>query len=301
MTFNWININILQEAFSILVNNEFLSDVKFQFPDGGIIFAHSFILCLRSINFYDNFKENIGVSKILNVNEFSRIIFLNFLTYLYTDKIDINEKNVTELMKLSLHYNIKPLEIKCSEFMTKNITSNTACKILNDSIMQKCEVLIKLCLDFISNNYLSVLKSDFFVDVNDKTLESILKLDLVSDTNEYNIFKYVILWAGRSCEKDGIESSGKNCRKQLGDNFKLIRFNSMTTQELANCHTLAPGFMSETEIGSILISIVSHTENSSAVARRSILLRENSDHESILPKLSFNKEFADALAKCSNR
>lgn len=261
MDFNWTHINILQDAFTLLINNEFLSDVKFQFPNGQILFAHSFILCLRSQEFYKNFKGAIGVSKLIQVNDVTYTSFLEFLKYIYTDKFELNYYNAAELMKLSIKYGMNALERKCKDIISNDVNVESVCYILENSINQVCTELQKSCLEYIAKNYLKVLNSKSFTEISQQSVKTILELDTVSDVNEFLIFENVMKWTARACEKDGIPAYGSALRQKLGDNLKLIRFATMSSEEFAKCQGLAPGLLSNDEIVAIFVNIATKNPN----------------------------------------
>lgn len=261
MTFNWAQINILQDAFALLVNNEFLSDIKFQFPNGQMLFAHNFVMCLRSKEFYKSFKGTIGIIKVVPINDVSYTSFLELLKYVYTDKLELNYYNAAELMKLATKYGITSLERKCKDLISNDVNVESVCYILENSINQVCTELQKSCLEYISKNYLKVLSSKSFTEISQQSVKSILELDTVSDVNELAIFENVMKWTARACEKDGIPAYGNSLRQKLGDNLKLIRFATMSSEDFAKCQGLAPGLLTNDEIVGIFVNIATKNPN----------------------------------------
>lgn len=123
--FNWMKIENLQQAFALLFFNKFLADVKFQFSNNTIVYAHSFVLSIRSQICYGNFKGTIGTMKLIHVKNESCEIFKEFLKFLYTDELSLTMNNVRELLKLSITYKVYTLEEKCKYFIEQStITEN---------------------------------------------------------------------------------------------------------------------------------------------------------------------------------
>lgn len=178
MKFNWENIEDLQDAFPVLINNTFLSDVKFCFPDDSIIFAHSFILSLRSEEFYQHFKDSVGEKKI-QVIDTSYHIFMKFLEYLYTDDENIIEENAVNLLKLSIKYNVLTLESKCREILQNKMCESNVVKIFEISTENSFDHFEIICEEFIAQNYLATLQHESFLQTNTQILNKILKLDPV--------------------------------------------------------------------------------------------------------------------------
>lgn len=118
MDIEWKNFSL--QCDPELINNNTLADIKFQFTDEKEILAHSFVLCLRNQEFFNNFKNSIGVMKLIYVDNVSYGAFLEFIRYLYTDKITLQSKCVRELMILADQYNVIELKEKLKQFVLKN-------------------------------------------------------------------------------------------------------------------------------------------------------------------------------------
>lgn len=264
MTLNRSLIHTLVDALPCLINNEFLADVKFQFPDDQIIYAHSFIMCLRSDEFYEEFKSTIGIIKLIPVADVSYGAFVEFLRYLYLDVIDVSYANVHDLMKLSVRYGIKDLEKLCITSLTNDLDENNVCMYLNTFLNEKPLEIQSNCKDFIAHNYSRVLNSPSFLDVNDKVLKCILNLEPVSDVEEFKIFQSTIKWAiRRSCKNNDNELvDGKTLRTALGENIKCIRFGAMSAEEFANAQKIAPGLLQNDECNAIFMNILTKATNS---------------------------------------
>lgn len=217
-----------------------LADVKFQFKNEKIILAHSFVLCLQSLQFYNNFKYSIGVMKIIEVNDVSSDAFEEFIKYIYTKEIKVQPNHVYDLMKLSIQYDVEKLKEICEDFINSTVDIDTACEVIEFAIKEKWNEVKEPTNEFIANNFLSILNNDSFLETNAATLKTILELNPVSDNNEYLVFESVLKWVKRACEKDGIEPNKKRMRKKLDGNIKLIRFASMSHEVFAKCVENAP-------------------------------------------------------------
>lgn len=265
MAFNWTNSNKIQDACALLVNNEFLADVRFQFNDGPSIFAHSFILSLRSQKFYDTFHGTVGMMKFIQIDNFSHGTFSEFLKYLYTDTIDLTPNNVVEMMKLSMEYKVQILSTEdtnnSNDDIMEDMTIYNACETLQLAIKRESREIQQFTQEFISDNYLAVMNSKSFLEINEQTLKIILELDPVSDVNEFKIFESVMKWTMHACDKDRVTPSGEILRIKLGENLKLIRFGAMSFEELIKCQEIAPELLSDTEIAAIFLNIGTKKHN----------------------------------------
>lgn len=246
----------------MLLNNEFISDIKFQFPDGQIMHAHSFVLCMRSSKFYDSFKTSIGITKLIPIDDVSYNAFFTFMQYLYTDKCEIDVDIAEDLLKLAKEYFVYTLERKCSGIMTSDVSVDKACKILEVAMDRNMDYIQQDTLEFIAENYLAVMSDESFLEIKKETLNAILKLDHVSNVDEYKIFELILKWTDRACIKDGLQPNGSTRRAQLGENMKLIRFGSMTAKEFGQCQEMAPGLFNHHEISEVFINIATKKLNS---------------------------------------
>lgn len=261
MTFNWSQIYSLKDAVQHLYNNEFLSDVKFQFPDGRTIFAHSFVLCLRSEEFYNNFQDTIGVTKLIPVHHFTYDGFRLFFKYLYAGYIEINESNVSELLTLAIKYQIIDLIMKCQMIAINQMNEENVCQFLELSVKENSNLLEKSCKEFISQNYFKTLNTNSFLEIDENILKMILNYDPVSNVSEMEIFESLLKWINNSCKKDGIPLNSSTQRAKMGDKIKLIRFASMTTEEFAKSLKLTPNLLSNDEIAAVYTNIATKETN----------------------------------------
>lgn len=255
MRLDYAKIKILQDAFSSLLNNEFLADIKFKFADGRVIFAHSFVLCCRSDEFCDSFEATVGVSKLIEVQNFNYEDYFEFLKFLYTDACEIDESNSKGVIELSRKHELAELESKCIDAIIKDLSVVNACSILQSSIELELESLRIKTTEFIAKNYLTSLNSESFLKIREEALQIILELDTVSDVNEFKIFEATIKWSEHECLKDGLESSGSLKREKLGGTLKLLRFGAMSHAEFTACNELEPGLLTNEEIISIYINL----------------------------------------------
>lgn len=120
--------------FSAFVNSTCLSDVEFQvLKDAkGVIPAHKLLLAAKSPVFYAIFcgkladtKERIDLSDC----EFEGM--LEFLRYVYTDKVRLNGDNVMQVFYLAEKYIIPNLTKECFYFLRENLDTFNVFVFLN--------------------------------------------------------------------------------------------------------------------------------------------------------------------------
>lgn len=213
---------------NLFYNSKF-SDVKFLIsPLRTEIFAHKLILAISSSEF-ENLKN------IVYLPEYTYNGFREFLRYIYTNEIILDEKNVIEIFQLSEKFKIKSLVKVCADKIKYFFVTNKDCDFLANwpEVWLISDVKDEL-INYVGKNPLKYLNSEnvFILDKND--LEKILKLDFVEAT-EADYYNLARMWSISQCMSKNIEASDKNLRECLGELFYLIRFPSMTSDEFEDC------------------------------------------------------------------
>lgn len=259
----WVNCLPLFMNFEKLFNNAFLSDVKFEFPNGEILHAHRFILSLNSEVFYEQCSKECNDNTVIKIDNYSFNAFSNFIKLLYTSHLSSSCKNIIDdVLKLCLQYGTNDLKKKIYQCFFLLFDDQNILKFYEIIRQENLNKHLIHYENIIVSHFEKVLKSESFLEINENTLSAVLKLDLVSDVSEVDIFAAVLKWSERACEKDEITSDSCNKRQKLGDNLKLIRFGAMTTEEFGKCVEMEPELFSKKEIISLFSSIANKTENS---------------------------------------
>lgn len=261
MNFDWESVKTLTEAFGQLINNKFLSDIEFKFMDGRSLFAHSFVLSMRSKEYFEIFKSTTAQEKkVFYVQDTTYDTLLEFLKHIYSDKPEV-EGDTLELMKLARRYGVEHLENRCSSIVVNRIELKTACELLDMCIEEEFELMEANILEFIAENYEKLLNDETFLEVKEEVLTVILDLDPVSNNDEVLIFEAAMKWATRACEKEGYDDDDFGKRSQLGENLKLIRFAAMSIEEFEKCVEQEPELLTHMEISSITDNIKENSKN----------------------------------------
>lgn len=219
---------------SLFYNSKF-SDVKFLIsPQETEIFAHKLILAISSSEF-----ENL--QNIVYLPEYTYNGFREFLRYIYTNEIILDEKNVIEVFQLSEKFKIKSLVKECANKIKYFLVTNKNCDFLANwlGIWLISEVKDEL-INYVGKNPLKYFNSENVLILEQNDLEKILKLDFVEAT-EADYYNLALMWSKSHCMSKNIETSDKNLRECLGDLFYLIRFPSMSSDEFEDCY----GYTSE--------------------------------------------------------
>lgn len=180
MEFESINQNyfksLLIEKINFLFNNSWMSDITFVCADKEIK-AHKLVLGMGSEVFHRMFYGHwkLLTEDVIYISDTSHEYFLEFLQFVYTDKINLNSTNSCDLLYLARKYMVKSLEQKCYKFFYQNLNLENVVAILQNSEVFGNDKLKVYCLNFIHKN-ISILKnSKSFMETGPKLLKHILK------------------------------------------------------------------------------------------------------------------------------
>lgn len=256
---------------NLFYNSKF-TDVKFLIsPQETELFAHKLILAISSSDF-----ENLP--NMVYLPEYTYNGFREFLRYIYTNEIILDEKNIIEVFQLSEKFQIKLLVNLCVDKINKILRSNKNCDFLTNwlEIWLISDVKNEL-INYCGKNPLKYFNSKNVLILEKIDLKQILKLDFV-EAPEADYYNLALMWSKSQCACKNIEANDTNLREILGDLFYLIRFPSMTSDEFENCFNYTSELLTIAE--SLLILYFIRTgEGETKFCRnpRGILIEKDSD------------------------
>ena len=156
---------------------------------------------------------------MININYYYRFV--------YTDKIELNENDVWQVIYAAKKYQLPNLIQSCIDYLGKKLNANNVLSILEHSRFFNEDRIVQKCWGVIEQNTRAVLTSDDFRQISHETLSFILESDRLS-AKEVEIFESCYKWA--SSKSDDI----KPVRDVLGEALFKIRFPLMTIQEFTD-------------------------------------------------------------------
>ena len=262
------------ERLSHLYNNDEMSDVTFLVRDTNSnsccrIPAHKFILSASSPVFNAMFNGPMAEtrSEIEITDCENNECLLEFLKFIYSDRIDLNWDNSFNILYLAKKYMIPPLSTYCSEFLSKVLTKENVLAILQQSVKLDEPNLMSRCLEFIHPVISQLIEMEAFLYLDFDILKIILQEDRLQ-IPEFKLFLAVEKWCiGKVSERE-MTDCPESKREILSDAIYLIRFPCMTSQEFAE-HCTFSGLLTMEEIRDIsyLISVPSGSHASEILAR----------------------------------
>ncbi len=236
-----------------MYNNSFISDIKFTFGDkttGQVFYAHKYVLAISSPVFNEMFysKTEKPIQTIHLPDENSKTL-AGFFGFIYKEECptDFEDINVLRLIK---KYDILSFDSACSNTFQRNTELQKACTLLDNFLELKAEALADICLgkiDLYADEYFA---SEYFLNINQSTLNTLLKRDTIK-YNEIDIFKAVLKWADHQCSMQNLITTRENRRMILGDAIYSIRFLLMNQSEFTT-HVLLTDILHDNETVAIM-------------------------------------------------
>ncbi|KAL3122452.1 hypothetical protein niasHT_006332 [Heterodera trifolii] len=150
--------------------------------------------------------------------------FKVMLSFIYTEELgELNGDNAMAVLYAVKKYNIPTLvnaslQIPISEFRNVFVA-------LAQARLFELEDFANCCLSYIDKNADDLLKSEEFLQIDQKTLCEIFGRD------ELQIHEEITIW--KACRQNGIECSAENRRAVLGPALFKIRFPLLSSEEFA--------------------------------------------------------------------
>lgn len=253
MSENYSHFPSIKSRFGWLLENSFLSDVKFLLGEEEVeIPAHRFLLISASFEFNSLFHQ-ISVDDPIKLPENDPQVFLEFLRYIYTDDIKITTENVVKIFSLAKKFNIKCLKEMCSYKIRDVLRTNENYEeCLNSPDFYNIEEIKNEFIELIlssDRNFLDSIKVEY---LKFDDLKRVLVSDY-SDLTEKDLFEFAMRWASIACAQNGEESTPANMRIELSELFHSIRFPIMSSEEFDECAEKYDGLFSNSEMKELMI------------------------------------------------
>lgn len=257
--------------------NEKYADVFFLCNDNNAterrIPAHRPILASSSKKFDSLFDEMCTEEKEIKIVDATFDVFKQFIQFFYLTEVLISISNVSDVIKLAEKYDIAEkyaVYDACEQSLIEQSTIKDICTVLDLAITFNRSKLKSHCIQQINQKTSAVLSSKSFLRCSRQTLKCILETAGINSIASM-VFDACIVWATYACERDEIDSSVENCRKQLGELLYRIPFDRMQTQDVADFIEKHKGFFNRDEL----------EELSSAMKSKQLPLKifQSSQHE----------------------
>ncbi|KAL3093048.1 hypothetical protein niasHS_004437 [Heterodera schachtii] len=223
------------DGLKLMLSTGEYADVQFLVGDGDakeLLSAHKLILNLASDVFkamfrFDAKKEqgknaSTNYPAVVEVPDVEAAAFKVMLRFIYTDDLSgLNGDNAMAVLCAAKKYNIPglvapSLQIPISKLRNVFVAYAYVC-LFDLKDFANC------CLSYIDKNAYTLIKSEEFLQIDQKTLCEIFGRD------ELQIHEEITIW--KACRQNGIECSAENRRQLLGPALFKIRFPLLSREE----------------------------------------------------------------------
>lgn len=223
--------------------------------------AHKCILAERSPVFFQMFYGPLKEKEDIKITDehfiISRRGLEGFLQIFYSYDLQISSETVEEIYLLADKYDMEEWKTVCIKFIKKTLHIKTIFVALE--LAKKFDLfdLKGLCEETFRRNAEKIFSSNEFLEISQDTLKSIIGLELYCCT-EFTKFRACVKWAKAACERKGTDGEVlQNCRKELGDCFKLLHFEKMNADDFINFQHNFFDIVNTAELNDILNSYAS--------------------------------------------
>uniref|UniRef100_A0AC35FLT6 BTB domain-containing protein n=1 Tax=Panagrolaimus sp. PS1159 TaxID=55785 RepID=A0AC35FLT6_9BILA len=189
-----------------------LFDVAFNIG-GKIIYAHKFVLGSVSSTLKEKFllRMRLQNNDPITIDDCSFGDFYDLLTFLYSGKYDLNDKNLVSIADISDKYAIKQLQLRCNDYLTNAEYSSKNFVELFERFNEHPSFVRAFRIGMMKK-YPYFLLSPNFLLAKKKTVKAILALDRPFK-HEEKLFIAVYQWAeARAKHIQQATDKNDNCR-----------------------------------------------------------------------------------------
>ena len=162
-------------------------------------------------------------------------VFLAF-RFLYCDEVSLTLPSAVQVLQCARRYQVNALTQRCLEFIEKNLTDDSVCGVLEQSLTIGEQPLVDVCLRHIENHTPAVFQSERFMELTPEAIQSIVALETL-DVSELDLFHACVAWANHravtAASPNKVGVNGTALRRHLDPLVPLIRFPTMTTGDFA--------------------------------------------------------------------
>uniref|UniRef100_A0A3P8Y1A6 BTB domain-containing protein n=1 Tax=Esox lucius TaxID=8010 RepID=A0A3P8Y1A6_ESOLU len=199
-----------------------------------VVQAHSLVLSLQSPVFEELLVSRNGTTLVLLETTECADVFDKFIRYLYCGQISLRLEQATPLHKLATKYRVQGLQHGVSQYMTQNLAvhspSGHVVGWYEYALQTGDEALRDSCLQYLSWNLSSILRTNEWTSVSNQLLMTLLKRSDLILQSEMELFAALEAWINQN-EPDGLMAENA---------LRAVRYAMMPPRELFRLQTQSP-------------------------------------------------------------
>ncbi|KAL3071706.1 hypothetical protein niasHS_016381 [Heterodera schachtii] len=228
-----------------MANPDILAD-RIKYDKKELVHAHKGILISSSNVFETMFQKDVQnangkigrkrsaeTDEPVPVSDVDAEAFKVMLRFIYSDDLsEFNGQNAVEVLYAALKFNVIGFVKAFVDFPISKLSNVfTALSIARfNDLLKK---FVQQCLVYIDANIETLIKSEEFLQIDQKLLCEILERDQLQISGEISIWNAALRWADAKCRENGIECSAENRRAVLGPALFKIRFPLFSKEEFS--------------------------------------------------------------------
>lgn len=262
-----VSMKDLSARMDGLLKQQDTADVKFIFPNepGAVpVAAHKVVLSSGSPVFRAMFFGPLAEKNTVEILDSESKAFRSMTHFVYTDKVDLTEDSVADVLYLAKKYDVEDLVTACLNFVRSHISRKNVVLFYHDlqffgeaDLLQRCFVEMDQYAHYLINN------NEYLKDFSKELFRELLQRDTFC-AREVDIFDAMKWWASRYINgQQGLDLEThvepEKVRAVLEDLLPLVRFPLMTLKEFVQI-AVPTKILTHEEVVDVLAAYVKDTK-----------------------------------------
>ncbi|XP_039966011.1 kelch-like protein 17 [Bactrocera tryoni] len=185
---------LMSKIFSFY-DQQSLIDVTFKVSNPtALVPAHRLILAAASPYFENLFNGNQGTDPIIEINDIDSDTFERLITFCYTGEASITVNNVAAMLNAAIVLQLDDAKNRIVDYLLTHIDDYTLPAAYMLEHETKCDVLRQKIIEYETQNFMEISRSDDFLNFDVEKLQRILVSDNLNITREEDAFDAIQRW-----------------------------------------------------------------------------------------------------------
>ncbi|XP_049315437.1 kelch-like protein 7 isoform X1 [Bactrocera dorsalis] len=185
---------LMTKIFSFY-DEQSLIDVTFKVSNPtALVPAHRLILAAASPYFENLFNGNQSTNPVIEINDIDSNIFERLITFCYTGQVLITVNNVAAMLNAAIVLQLEDAKNRIVDILMTRIDEYTLQGAYTMERETQCEVLKKKIIEYETQHFMEISRSDEFLNFDVEKLQRILVSDNLNITREEDAFDAIQRW-----------------------------------------------------------------------------------------------------------
>ncbi|XP_049315409.1 kelch-like protein 5 [Bactrocera dorsalis] len=172
-----------------------LIDVTFKVSNPtALVPAHRLILAAASPYFANLFNGNQGTNPVIEINDIDSDIFEHLIIFCYTGQALITVNNLAAMLNAAIVLQLNDAKNHIVDYLMAHIDEYTLQGAYTLEREMKCELLTQKIIEYETQHFMVVSRSDEFLNFDVEKLQRILVSDNLNITREEDAFDAIQRW-----------------------------------------------------------------------------------------------------------